>query len=79
MGSGNGESDDEVGASAIRALGSLFKLTEVFLWWPLFLTSVLAGRLGKSKLEENGLFYFHNSVLFDFSAYFSFQLFGIDE
>ncbi|XP_022138350.1 uncharacterized protein LOC111009535 isoform X2 [Momordica charantia] len=32
MGFDNGESEDEVGAPAIRALGPLFKLTEVFLW-----------------------------------------------
>lgn len=32
MGSGNEESEEEAGVSAIRALGSLFKLTEVFLW-----------------------------------------------
>ncbi|KAL0545628.1 hypothetical protein IC582_015517 [Cucumis melo] len=32
MGSCNEESEDEPGVSAIRALGSLFKLTEVFLW-----------------------------------------------
>ncbi|KGN55196.1 uncharacterized protein LOC101215034 isoform X2 [Cucumis sativus] len=32
MGSCNEESEDEPGVSPIRALGSLFKLTEVFLW-----------------------------------------------
>ncbi|XP_022975956.1 uncharacterized protein LOC111476503 isoform X2 [Cucurbita maxima] len=32
MGSSNEESEDEAGVSAIRAIGSLFKLTEVFLW-----------------------------------------------
>ncbi|XP_038897817.1 uncharacterized protein LOC120085727 isoform X2 [Benincasa hispida] len=32
MGCSDEESEDEAGVSAIRALGSLFKLTEVFLW-----------------------------------------------